>query len=429
MNAIRAGAASVDITPVDSQFLYGYPHVRRYSTGVHDPLCASALYLADGDTDLLFVANDIIFVDKALVQRARQRIAERTGVAGERTMITATHTHSGPITALYVSNEADPVVPRPDPKYMQQLEDGIVEAAVHAVAAARPAEIGLCCADATGVGTNRRDPAGPADPEVPVLVARALDTHETIAAMFVCSMHPTVLHEDSTLISGDFPALARRVLQRDVLGDCPVLCHTGPSGNQSPRHVVRGNTFDEAERLGAILAQAIAQRLEQISYRNDITLRCASRGVRLPMRTLDAPEVAQMQLDRAKARLEHLRTSEAPCTEVRTAECDWFGAEETLVLARAATSGRLAAAAEACLPAEVQVFHVGPWCFVEFALRVKARRPNTYVISLANGELQGYLVTAEAVAEGGYEASNALFASPASGDLFVQTTLELLGDQ
>ena len=45
---LLAGAAAVDITPVDSQFLYGYPHVRRYSSGVHDRLFSSALYLNDG---------------------------------------------------------------------------------------------------------------------------------------------------------------------------------------------------------------------------------------------------------------------------------------------------------------------------------------------------------------------------------------------
>jgi len=41
--SLEAGAAVVEITPRDRQFLYGYPHLRRYSTGVHDPLLSSAL--------------------------------------------------------------------------------------------------------------------------------------------------------------------------------------------------------------------------------------------------------------------------------------------------------------------------------------------------------------------------------------------------
>ena len=119
---------------------------------------------------------------------------------------------------------------------------------------------------------------------------------------------------------------------------------------------------------------------------------------------------------------------------MRAAECDWFGAEETLVLARAAADGRLAGAIALMMPAEIMLVRIGPWCFVgwpgeafvEFSLKVKSRRPNCSVISMANGELQGYLVTEEAVRRGWYEAMNSLFASPEAGTMLVEKTLELL---
>ena len=61
-----------------------------------------------------------------------------------------------------------------------------------------------------------------------------------IACMVAYAMHPTVLHEDSTLISGDFPHFTRAFLQGGVLpAGCPMLFHSGASGNQSPRHVAR----------------------------------------------------------------------------------------------------------------------------------------------------------------------------------------------
>jgi hypothetical protein len=66
--------------------------------------------------------------------------------------------------------------------------------------------------------------------------------------------------------------------------------------------------------------------------------------------------------------------------------------------------------------------------FIEFALEVKAQSPNTFLISYANGELQGYLVTKQAVEEGGYESGNAIFKSPDGGELIVAKTLELLKD-
>jgi hypothetical protein len=290
----------------------------------------------------------------------------------------------------------------------------------------------LVVADGTGVGTNRRDVSGPADPEVPVLIVRS--EGEPLACMAVYSMHPTVLHEDSTLISGDFPALTRRFLQQHGLGaGCPVLYHTGPAGNQSPRHVTRGHTFAEAERLGTMLGRAIAEVIPTIKYVAGGTLEVRRAFVELPRRSFPSISDAEERLARAAARLAQLRAAAAPRQVIRTAEVDWFGAEETLTLAKAAGAGRMEAVYRSCLPAEVQAIRVGPWwfvgwpgeIFVEYSLAVKARQPQTFIISLANGEQQGYLVTAEAEELGGYEASNAIFA-PRSGQILVDATLELL---
>lgn len=433
---IKAGAASTNITPRDSQFLFGYPHVERYSTGVHDPLLSSALYLTDGTTETMFIANDIIFISKAVARNVRKRITDATSIPAGNIMVTATHTHSGPVTADYISCEGDPVVPGTDAEYVRFMEDKIVEAATKAYRSARPAQLGLAVADATGVGTNRRDPEGPADPRVPVLLVQSTDGGENIAAMVVCSMHPTVLHEDSTLISGDFPAMTREYLQRNVLGeDCPVIYHTGPAGNQSPRHVTKANTFDEAIRLGEILGKAVQKIIPQIEFTSSAVIQCSHAFIDLPRKSFPPVQEAQIKLDSSKERLEHLRRSDAAREEVRTAECDWFGAEEMLTLAKAAADGeRMEAAFESCLPAEIQVIKIGKWTFaswpgevfIEYSLAVKAESNNTFVISLANGELQGYIVTDQAAAEGGYEASNALFA-PANGQVMVNATLQLLG--
>ena len=115
---------------------------------------------------------------------------------------------------------------------------------------------------------------------------------------------------------------------------------------------------------------------------------------------------------------------------MRTAECDLFGAEEALVLAKAAGDGSLDAAFANCLPAEIQVLGVGPWrfvgwpgeVFVEYALEVKRQSGQAFVISLANGELQGYVAAPGAV---GYEASNGIFA-PEAGAVLVRETLAML---
>ncbi len=430
-----AGAATAEITPQDSQFLYGYPHVERFSTGVHDALLSSALHLSDGQTEVLFIANDVIYIPKAVVRNVRRRIAGATSVPADHIMVAATHTHSGPMTVDCLISEADPVVPETDPDYVRFMEERIVAAGIRAHQSARPAEVGLAVADGSGVGTNRRDPSGPADPNVPVLAVRSADNQSPIALMLVCSMHPTVLHEDSTLVSGDFPAMARQYLQQTVLGPhCPILHHTGPCGNQSPRHRTKANTFAEAQRLGRTLGRAVEAVLPGIQFDDTFSLDSRQASVELALRTFPSVAQAEAGLAQARDRLAQLRADRAQRPVIRTAQCDWFGAEETLALARAAASGRLPSFVEACMPAEIQLIRIGPWSlvawpgeiFVEFALQIKSRHPNTFIISLANGELQGYLVTKAAVAEGGYEASNAIFASPESGEKLVLKTLELL---
>jgi len=280
----------------------------------------------------------------------------------------------------------------------------------------------------------RDDPAGPADPEVPVLVARSLNDHAPIAAMVVYSMHPTVLHEDSTLISGDFPHFSRAFLQGGALpAGCPVLYHIGTAGNQSPRHVTHANTFAEAQRLGELLGREIASAIARITYRSDVEISCRSLSLELTPRAFPSPAEADRAEREARARFDHLRTSGAPRQETRTAECDWFGAEETATMARAFADGSLQKEAATAMPMEIQVIEVGPWKFVawpgehfvEYGLAVKARSPNTFIITVANGMLQGYMVTAEAVAGKFYESANAVF-DHSNGPRIVEATLKLL---
>jgi neutral ceramidase len=431
---LLAGGATVDLTPSGSVFLFGYPHVRRYSTGVHDPLECDAFYLKSGAGEALFLANDLIVVSKAMTREVRRRIAAGTGVPENAIMISATHTHSAPIVADYLSNALDPVVPKADPGLVAKLVDGMVAAGEAAVRSAVPAEIGLGVAKAQGVGSNRHDPGGPTDAETPVLIARSAAEGQAIACMIVYGMHPTVLHEDSTLISGDFPHFTRQFLRAGMLPrGCPVLFHQGASGDQSPRHVTQANTFAEARRLGENLGKSIAAVLPSLAYRRDAEVLARGCELELEPRQFPAVPEAERALAAARARYAALKSGGASRQDVRTAECDVFGAEETVTLSRAAIDGRLAAAVKTCAPAEIQVLQVGPWrfvawpgeVFVEYALDLKRRSPDTFLITLANGDLQGYLVTPEAARKGGYEANNAVF-SPMNGARLIAATLELL---
>ncbi|BBO31257.1 neutral/alkaline non-lysosomal ceramidase N-terminal domain-containing protein [Lacipirellula parvula] len=433
--ALVAGAAAVDISPTRSLFLFGYPNVERNSTGVNDPLLCSALYLSDGNVAQLFVACDVIFVERGLALRAKACIERATGIPAAHILISATHTHSAPMTMTMLSNAADPRVPAIDPAFVQTLEDGIVAAAVQAYETKRPAELGVAVADASAVGSNRLDPSGPSDPTAPVMSVRCAQSHAPIAVLLVCSMHPTVLRETSTLVSGDFPGLARKYLQERTFGSkIPVIYHTGPCGNLSPRHVVRENTVAEATRLGYLLGAAVEAAMRSIEYSSTLRLSCRSDSLRFPLRKFPTVDAADELLHQAEADFRQLQAAAADPRTIRTAECKLFGAEETVALSRASEQGFVAQAAEEVLPAELSIFQIGDWHyvgwpgeqFVEFSLEIKARYPQCCIISMANGDLQGYLVTADAVRDKTYESLNAIFESPASGNLLVGRTLELL---
>lgn len=431
---IKAGAAATCITPSTTQFLYGYPHVERYSTGVDTPLYSSALFLDDGTKKLLMISHDLLYFDKETVKTIREKIRVRTSIPGDCVMVTASHTHSGPITVNRVGNEKNSVIPPRDENYLSWVVDQVVENAVKAVNSACFAEIGLAKADSSQVGCNRRDPSGAKNSDVPVMVVRSAEEKKAIAVMMVVCIHPTVLHQDSNLISADFPGYTRKRLQEE-LGDIPVIYHSGPSGNQSPRHLTRENTPREAKRLGDILAESALSGIKDIEFTSDITLKSNRTEVELPFNYFPSVEEAEKIEKDVREKLNRMREAGDDPKQTRTVECDWFGAERRLVLAKMNASGELKKqAAEKALPAEVQVFKIGEWIFsawpgevfVEFGLEVKAKAPNSFPIAYANGETQGYLVTKEAVAEGGYEASLGVFKSPDSPELLVSKTLELI---
>jgi hypothetical protein len=433
--SLRAGAAQADITPTTSQFLYGYPHVERMSTGVHDPLYAQALYVTDGNEQAMFIGNDLVWVPKPSVLAVRNRIEEKTGIPARHIIVSGSHTHSGPIVNKSIVTRADSVVPDHDTAYVAMMEDRIVEAAVAAHVNAAPAKIGLARADATGIGTNRHDPAGPSTIDnTPVLVVKDADSDKLRALMVVCAMHPTVMHEDSKLVSGDFPGMTRQYLRQQLGDDVVFVYHMGTAGNQSPRHVTKANTFDEAKRIGGILGQAIIASLDSADCVSDAAVRCSHTMVDLPVRDFPPVDVAETGFKQATERLEHLRSSGAPRTEVRTAECDWFGAEELVTFAKAALSGDVAERVAQLSPTEVPLIAIGDWkfigwageVFVEYGQEIAKADPNAIIITTAGGDLQGYLVTQEGIDKKWYEANNALFQSPASPEKLVEASKQLL---
>jgi hypothetical protein len=415
--------------------LYGYPHVARKSTGVHDPLLASVLYLENEDSRVVMVALDLLFLDPPASRKIRKQVADLLRMPEAGVFISCTHTHSGPVSRGLTFGVTDPLLGEAaDPAYIAKVGAGVVDAARAAAAAAVPAELAWTQADARGVGGNRLAADGLTDPECGILAVRNRKTKSLLGVSLIYGMHPTVMHEDSSLISSDFPHYTRLQVCERFGKDVTVVYHTAPCGDQSPRYFVKGQTFSEAERLGRKLGGVVVAALEGIpasAWSGAPRLIAALAPVELPRRKLMPLADARARLDEYQNTFERLKAEGAPRPEIRTAECAVFGAEGGVMLAEAEAAGGIAALLAKYAPLEVQFLRIGEVdvvglpgeCFTEYSLAIKrGAKARTFVVSLVNGELRGYIVTPAALAAGGYEANNAVFA-PEAGAVLVKTAL------
>jgi len=288
-------------------FLHGYPYVERISEGVHDPLYASVLIIDDGETQIGFCAVDVISLSREIIGRVRQRVQAAAGISGQNLMLSASHTHSGPVTFSDIFH--DPVVPNADPDYISYLVDKLVQVYVQAFQNKRACKIAITTADGSGVGGNSRSVTDAVDPEVPVIVLKDAETNNIVALSTIYCMHPTVLHEDSRLYSADFPGYTREYLKRKLGDDVILLYHTGPAGNQSPRHFIKSNTFYEAQRLGFLLGRRIVdsvKRLDDRRFTDWLKLSIRQSAVMLPKMKFMSVREAKKKLVAARNRLDEL---------------------------------------------------------------------------------------------------------------------------
>ncbi len=437
MKKLLAGASTIDVTPQKPMFLHGYPHVERVSEGTHDPLYASALVLDNGEIQIGLCTVDVLYISAAITAKVRKAVHKETGMDGKNLMISATHTHSGPVTVSDIFY--DPVVPKADEDYVSYLTDRIIEVYIAAFKNKKEAEIVFTTADASGVGGNRRSKTDATDPEVPILLLRDSKSRKLFALSTVYCMHPTILHEDSKLYSADFPGYTREYIKKEFGEEIVFLYHTGPAGNQSPRHFIKSNTFAEAERLGVMLGKRIVDSMLNVrdsDYKNWVEISARHTEVMLPEKKFMSTADAEKKVTFVKNKLNRMIREDFPASEIRTVECDWFGAEENKQLAEMVADGKLKQIYESIFPVKIDIINIDEKyfvfmqgeMFVEYSLMIKEKVPNAYVVSLSNGVLYGYIVTEEAEKEGGYEASNSIFPAEA-GAVMVEKAFALLKEK
>lgn len=221
---MEAGFAKVDITPRVGVELSGFgPFLHRRATEVRDRLFARAMAVADGESRWVIVSADLVGLDADTVARARELLAESTGIAPGRVMLHATHTHSGPAVVGYLIGWGEPDVP-----YLARLPHLLARAARDALADLGDAEFTCAEVPVEGIGYSRelderpayddalRDDWRPAHPEHTDTTGYVVSARRggRLAGFLSCySCHPVVCCEQTHSIHGDYCGVAMSALE------------------------------------------------------------------------------------------------------------------------------------------------------------------------------------------------------------------------
>jgi neutral ceramidase len=258
--ALRAGAASVDITPPVGTPMFAYtarsgvanpgllsdvamqlvgdPGSGHYaktfvaSRGIHTRLRARTIALEQDGVRYALAQVDVGGLPYALYQDVLRRIAG-TGIDARRLLLSATHTHAatGPIWPSDSTGYALLGGDLLDPRIYELTAAGIAQSIRQAVARLAPARVGIGEARVTNASHNRdfepftrnrdvpKDPAAARAASIdPVMTVLRVDTRDgaPIGVWSNFAVHPTSYGSGNLLFSGDNAGIATRVAESEI---------------------------------------------------------------------------------------------------------------------------------------------------------------------------------------------------------------------
>jgi neutral ceramidase len=430
---LQIGVARADITPPVGIPMVGFAG-RGPSIGVHDPLYATALVVADVDRPAVIIDCDLLGFKAETVNAFRQAISEATGIAHDQITLACTHSHYGPAVDRFEDSVLVAAY-RENLKY--QLAGLVQEASQNLVAAGRMG-IGWGVSD---IGINRREkrpdgqivlgqnPDGPVDRQVGV--ARIEDTAgEPIVCLINFACHPVSQSGRMQMLSADFPGRMRQVVEGLMGVRCLFL--QGAAGNINP--IRMENAYEPARNLGTRLACEVVKVWETIETQeltdSDAPLKVVSKTVSLPRYMYDTLASAEQLAEEMNAQIQRLEAegssggslwwAKLRLERVNEAIESWKSGQALPEIEAELQAGRIGPLAFVTAPAEI---------FTENGEYVKRNSPfeHTFFVGYTNGSI-GYVPTREAYPEGGYEVTHACQVDPEAGDLINAGCLELLAE-
>ncbi len=439
---LKAGMARADITPPQGLELAGYPHYPRNNTGFHDPLYASCMYIENEETAVAFISLDILFFSKKHVAKVRKKAEELCGIKGKNIMITCTHTHSGPWASGRLDIESLEAGKEQPKEYVETVINCIVEiicdAKKNAFDASFASTVAVCGAE-SGIGGNRRVYGGYHDPYVTVMAVK--DKSDVIRGIFVnYSLHPTFIHEWSTVCTADYVAYLRYELE-ETEKEAIAAFFQGTSGNQSSRYYRQGESYDEAERVGRTLGKAAYEALKKAEWKDELVIKSESEEMEIELRNFGTQEELELQVEHDEKIYKELYAKYGNSTNReeyylwQNANLKLLGSEDQLGYVKMMKNGMKIELLDDEVPMEIHAIRLDDLCvigvpgelFVEYGIYLKAMAgfKKVMVNTVTNGVLPGYFYTPESLVTGGYETDTSMLGVN-MGRLVMDKTLDIV---
>lgn len=389
----RAAVVKVDITPKTPQWLMGY--AARKSTGVREPIFHRIAALESGGTQVFLVASDLCLFSPTVYDEVATTLKKEFGIEPQQFWWSVTHSHSTPEVGppgmydVLLKGRSD----HPwDRDYCEFVKAAVVTGIRDARARLAPARI------ATGTGfsranINRRardadgkislglNPDGPTDRQIGLIRLERPDS-SLIGLIANYAMHGTVLAGSMLQISGDGPGVVSNYVE-EKLG-APMLYINGAAGNLAPIYTVQDLAKSHIGEFRVLLGDKILE---------------ANRTM--------GPGAADVSLWHGEKWIETPRREGLGWTD----ELKAYGAKST-------TGADLVRIPVRALRINDTILWASPVeLFCEIALRVRADSPfrHNFYFGYTNGWL-GYLPTAQAFREGGYEPRTTPFSEKVEQD-------------
>ena len=406
---LRAGAATVDITPRHVPIRTAGNLTLTVVSNIHDSLHVRALALHDGATALVLGTVDSCMVAREDLDRAKSMASRLTGIPVEHMLLSSTHTHTAPAVYGCHGNDAEP-------EYREWLVPRISQCIVEAWKNLQPARIGWARQDLpkfvhcrrwlmqpgsalhpdpafTGcpsnqvmmnpgyANTNKIRPVGPVDPAVTVLSVQTRDGRP-LSVLANYSTHYASAPSDQ--ISADYfgefcEQLGRKLNAAERNPPFVALISNGTSGDANCIDATQRDWVVTPKLVAEAVVEATLRAMDTISYQDRVPLGAIQTELALAVR-LPTPT----QVERARRFL----ADQVIGRPTRTWEENY--ARETVLLSEWPASKRLLL--QAMRIGEFGVGAIPCETYGATGLELKRTSPFalTMIVGLANG-YHGYL--------------------------------------